>query len=127
MTSIKPSRLHDRENIRWVQSRMMLDEQLMQTVRHGFSLIAAGFGRFAFLEGVVGGPGEAAHITRMTWYVVDREEYIAAYPAIGRHYRDIIGRHFPAMTAVQVAALVEPRARVEIEVTAVLPPLSDIA
>ena len=63
MTSIEPSRLHARENIRWVQSRMMLDEQLMQTVRHGFSLIAAGFGSFAFLEGVVGGPGEAAHIT----------------------------------------------------------------
>jgi len=71
--------------------------------------------------------GEPAHIARMTWYVVDREEYIAAYPAIGRHYRDIIGRHFPAMTAVQVAALVEPRARVEIEVTAVLPPRSEFA
>jgi enamine deaminase RidA (YjgF/YER057c/UK114 family) len=61
------------------------------------------------------------HIVRMTWYVVDRSEYVAAYPAIGAAYREIIGRHFPAMTAVQVAALVEPAARVEIEVTAVLP------
>jgi multisubunit Na+/H+ antiporter MnhC subunit len=63
MPSLERHRLHDRENIRWVQARMMLDEQLMQTVRHGFSLIAVGFGSFAFLEGVVGGPGEASHIT----------------------------------------------------------------
>jgi enamine deaminase RidA (YjgF/YER057c/UK114 family) len=61
------------------------------------------------------------HIARMTWYVTDRDAYVAAYPEIGRHYRAIIGRHFPAMTAFQVAALVEPRARVEIEVTAVVP------
>lgn len=61
------------------------------------------------------------HIVRMTWYVVDRHEYTAAYKAIGAAYRDIIGNHYPAMTAVQVAALVEQRARVEIEVTAVLP------
>jgi enamine deaminase RidA (YjgF/YER057c/UK114 family) len=46
---------------------------------------------------------------------------VAAYPAIGRHYRELIGRHFPAMTAVEVADLVEDRAKVEIEVTAVVP------
>ncbi|MES2740994.1 MAG: RidA family protein [Pseudomonadota bacterium] len=61
------------------------------------------------------------HIVRMTWYVVDRQEYVNAYPAIGQAYRDIIGLHFPAMTAVQVAGLIEPRARVEIEVTAMVP------
>ena len=61
------------------------------------------------------------HIVRMTWYVVDRNEYVTAYPAIGAAYREIIGRHFPAMTAVQVAGLVEVEARVEIEVTAVVP------
>lgn len=61
------------------------------------------------------------HITRMTWYVLDKREYIAAYKPIGEAYREIIGRHFPAMTAVQVAALIEDRARVEIEVTAVVP------
>ena len=61
------------------------------------------------------------HIVRMTWYVVDKQEYLAAYPAIGEAYRDVIGRHFPAMSAVQVAALVEDAARVEIEVTAVIP------
>jgi len=61
------------------------------------------------------------HIVRMTWYVVDKKEYVAAYPQIGEAYRDVIGRHFPTMSAVQVAGLVEDRARVEIEVTAVVP------
>ncbi|TFW21829.1 RidA family protein [Duganella callida] len=63
-----------------------------------------------------------AHIARMTWYVVDKQEYVAAWKEIGHVYRDIIGAHYPAMTAVQVAGLVEDRARVEIEVTAVVPP-----
>jgi enamine deaminase RidA (YjgF/YER057c/UK114 family) len=61
------------------------------------------------------------HIVRMTWYVVDKNEYVAAYKAVGAVYREIIGPHYPAMTAVQVAGLVEDRARVEIEVTAVAP------
>ncbi len=60
------------------------------------------------------------HIVRMTWYVVDKREYVAAYKEIGDAYRDIIGRHYPTMTAVQVVALVEDRATVEIEVTAVV-------
>lgn len=61
------------------------------------------------------------HVVRMTWYVVDRDEYVASYPALGAAYRETIGRHFPAMTAVEVSRLVEPRARVEIEATAVVP------
>jgi enamine deaminase RidA (YjgF/YER057c/UK114 family) len=61
------------------------------------------------------------HITRMTWYVVDKREYVASYAALGAAYREIVGRHFPAMTAVAVAGLIEDRAKVEIEVTAVLP------
>jgi enamine deaminase RidA (YjgF/YER057c/UK114 family) len=61
------------------------------------------------------------HIVRMTWYVVDKDEYVGAYKEVGAAYREIIGAHYPAMTAVQVAALVEDRARVEIEVTAVAP------
>jgi enamine deaminase RidA (YjgF/YER057c/UK114 family) len=61
------------------------------------------------------------HIVRMTWYVLDKKEYVAAYKEIGVAYRELIGAHYPAMTAVQVAALVEDRARVEIEVTAVVP------
>ena len=62
-----------------------------------------------------------AHIVRMTWYVVDKQEYLAAQQEIGSAYRDIIGRHFPTMSVVQVAGLMEAAARVEIEVTAVLP------
>lgn len=61
------------------------------------------------------------HIVRMTWYVVDKREYLAAAKEIGVAYRDLIGRHYPAMTAVQVSALIEDRARVEIEVTAMVP------
>lgn len=61
------------------------------------------------------------HIVRMTWYVLDKKEYIAAYKEIGEAYRKIIGRHFPTMTAVQVAGLLEDRARVEIEATAIVP------
>ena len=67
------------------------------------------------------GGARPEHIVRMTWYVVDRREYVASYPALGRVYREVIGRHYPAMTAVEVSALIEDRARVEIEVTAVVP------
>jgi enamine deaminase RidA (YjgF/YER057c/UK114 family) len=63
-----------------------------------------------------------AHIVRMTWYVTDRDEYLARAQEIGAVYREIIGRNFPVMTAVEVSALVEARAKVEIEVTAVVPP-----
>ncbi len=65
--------------------------------------------------------GRPEHIVRMTWYVVDRQEYIASYAALGTAYREVIGGHYPAMTAVEVSALVEARARVEIEATAVVP------
>ena len=61
------------------------------------------------------------HIVRMTWYVLDKREYLGAGAALGAVYREVIGRHYPAMSAVQVAALMEDRARVEIEVTAVVP------
>ncbi|HCH23259.1 MAG TPA: enamine deaminase RidA [Oceanospirillaceae bacterium] len=61
------------------------------------------------------------HIVRLTWYVVDKQDYNAKRRDIGKAYRDIIGRHFPAMTLVQVADLLEDRAKVEIEATAVLP------
>lgn len=61
------------------------------------------------------------HVVRLTWYVVDKREYLASLPALGDRYRAIMGKHYPAMTAVQVAALIEDRARVEIEATAVVP------
>ena len=85
-----------------------LAEQVRQTLANIVAILAEG------------GAGPE-HIVRMTWYVTNKEEYVAAYPAIGKHYREYIGRHFPAMTAVEVADLVEDRAKVEIEVTAVVP------
>jgi len=116
----------------------------------GYSNGVAASGRMVFVSGMIGWDGDGVfhtddfagqvrqalrnivavlaeanakpeHIVRMTWYVVDKDEYVAAYKAIGAAYRDLIGVHYPAMTAVQVAALVEERARVEIEVTAVVP------
>lgn len=68
---------------------------------------------------VAGGGPE--HVTRMTWYLVDKKEYVARLKEIGQVYREVMGRNFPAMTAVQVADLVEDDAKVEIEVTAVIP------
>ena len=65
--------------------------------------------------------GEPHHITRLTWYIVDKQEYVASLKALGHVYRDLMGDHYPAMTAVQVAALIEDQARVEIEAVAVLP------
>lgn len=61
------------------------------------------------------------HIVRMTWYVIDRNEYNARLKELGAVYRDIIGKHFPAMSCVQISGLMEVRAKVEIEATAVLP------
>ena len=61
------------------------------------------------------------HIVRLTWYVRDMDEYLADLPALGAAYREVMGRHFPAMAVVEVNRLVEPEARVEIEATAVLP------
>jgi enamine deaminase RidA (YjgF/YER057c/UK114 family) len=61
------------------------------------------------------------HMVRMTWYITDRDEYNARLAELGPVYREAMGRNFPAMTCVQVAKLVESRAKVEIEVTAVLP------
>jgi enamine deaminase RidA (YjgF/YER057c/UK114 family) len=61
------------------------------------------------------------HIVRMTWYVVDKREYASVQRELGAIYRDVIGRHFPSMTVVEVAGLLEEGARVEIETTAVVP------
>lgn len=77
------------------------------------------------LENVVAILAEAGagpqHLTSMTWYFTDKAEYLANLKGIGEAYRAVIGRHFPAMAAVQVTALVEDRARVEIQALAVVP------
>jgi enamine deaminase RidA (YjgF/YER057c/UK114 family) len=58
---------------------------------------------------------------RMTWYITDRQEYLDSLAAIGAAWREIVGRHYPAMAVVQVVALIEPAAKIEIETTAVIP------
>lgn len=77
------------------------------------------------LRNVIAVLGEAGagpeHVVRMTWYVVDRRDYLASASAIGAAYREVMGRYFPAMSVVEVAALLEEQALVEIEVTAVVP------
>lgn len=72
----------------------------------------------AILAEAAAGP---EHVVRMTWYVVDRDEYVASLPEIGAIYRELMGKNFPAMAVVAVSALVEPAARLEIETTAVVP------
>ena len=67
-----------------------------------------------------GGAGPE-HMVRMTWYVTDRVEYVARLKELGGVYREVMGKNFPAMTCVEVSGLVEERAQIEIEVTAVLP------
>ena len=82
--------------------------QVAQTLRNIVAVLAEG------------GAGPE-HLVRLTWYVTDKREYLARLPELGAAYREIIGRNFPAMALVQVVALVEDRARVEIEATAVVP------
>ena len=68
-----------------------------------------------------GGAGPE-HLVRLTWYITDRDAYVAERGSIGAAYREVIGRHFPAMAVIVVAGLIEPKAKVEIEATAVVPP-----
>jgi enamine deaminase RidA (YjgF/YER057c/UK114 family) len=67
------------------------------------------------------GGAKPEHLVRLTWYVVDMEEYLASLKTLGQVYREIFGTHYPAMALVQVVRLVEKEARVEIEATAVVP------
>jgi enamine deaminase RidA (YjgF/YER057c/UK114 family) len=70
------------------------------------------------LKEAKGGP---QHIVRLTWYVLDKKEYLASLAEVGNAYRELMGRHYPAMAVVQVSGLVEDEARLEIEATAVIP------
>ena len=65
--------------------------------------------------------GKPEHIVRLTWYVLDRDEYLASLKEVGAAYRELMGRHYPTMAVVQVSGLVEREARLEIEATAVIP------
>ena len=65
--------------------------------------------------------GKPEHIVRLTWYVLDKQEYLDSLKGVGEAYRELMGRHYPTMAVVQVSGLVENEARLEIEATAVLP------
>ena len=65
--------------------------------------------------------GKPEHLVRLTWYVLDKQEYLASLREVGAAYREVIGRHYPTMAVVQVTGLVESEARLEIEATAVIP------
>jgi len=84
-----------------------LAEQVGQALRNIVAVLAEAGGR-------------PEHVARLTWYVTDREEYLAHTREIGAAYRDVMGRHFPSMAVIEVSGLLEPQARVEIEATAVL-------
>jgi enamine deaminase RidA (YjgF/YER057c/UK114 family) len=73
------------------------------------------------LEVLAQAGGRPEHLVRMTWYVLDRTEYLASLKDVGAAYRELMGRHYPAMSVVEVSGLVEPEARLEIEATAVIP------
>ena len=79
----------------------------------------------AALQGIVDvlacAGGKPEHLVRLTWYVTDKNEYLSNLKSLGHVYKEVIGRHYPAMALVQVVALVEDRAKVEIEATAVIP------
>jgi enamine deaminase RidA (YjgF/YER057c/UK114 family) len=117
---------------------------------HGYACGVAAQGRLVFISGQIGCDGQGQicstdfvaqsrqalqnvltvlaeadgrpeHIVRLTWYIVDKQEYLACNKDLGIAYRALMGKHYPAMTVVQVTALVEDQARVEIEATAVVP------
>jgi enamine deaminase RidA (YjgF/YER057c/UK114 family) len=73
------------------------------------------------LEVLAQANGRPEHIVRLTWYVLDKREYLDSLKAVGNAYRELMGKHYPTMAVVQVSGLVEDEARLEIEATAVLP------
>jgi enamine deaminase RidA (YjgF/YER057c/UK114 family) len=73
------------------------------------------------LEVLAQANGKPEHIVRLTWYVLDKHEYLSSLKAVGQAYRELMGRHYPTMAVVQVSGLVEDEARLEIEATAVVP------
>lgn len=98
--------------IGWTGDQVFEEKDLVGQVRQTLQNVVA------VLAEVGGRPED---IVRMTWYVVDKKDYLANLKGVGEAYRAVIGRHFPAMTMVQVADLIEDEAKVEIEATAVLP------
>ena len=98
--------------IGWDRNGFILSDSLVEQVRQAL------LNTLAILAQAGAGP---EHVTRMTWYILDKQEYQSSLKDIGRVYREIMGNNYPAMAMLQVSALIEARARVEIETTAVIP------
>jgi enamine deaminase RidA (YjgF/YER057c/UK114 family) len=98
--------------IGWNERNELVADDFLEQARQALQNIVA------VLRAAGGGP---EHLIRLTWYITDKAEYRDSLRALGQSYREIVGEHYPAMALVQVAALLEEGAKVEIEATAVLP------
>jgi enamine deaminase RidA (YjgF/YER057c/UK114 family) len=98
--------------IGWDASGTIVSDDLVDQVRQALE------NTLAVLREAGAGP---EHVARMTWYVTDRREYLARAGELGEVWRALMGRHYPAMAVIEVKGLIEARAKVEIETTAVLP------
>ncbi len=96
----------------WDSTGRFASERLAQQVRQALENVVAV---------LAAGGARAEHVTRMVWYLTSRDEYYASLPEIGTSYRAVMGKHYPSMSVVQVVALMEAQAKVEIEATAVVP------
>ena len=104
--------LHVAGQIGWDAEQRMVPGGLVSQTRQALENVVAV---------LASGGARPEHLVRLTWYLTDRAAYLAASKEIGAVYREVIGRHYPAMTAVEVSALMEAEALVEIEATAVVP------
>ncbi|MCV0394563.1 MAG: RidA family protein [Rhizobiaceae bacterium] len=98
--------------IGWNGNQQFESDDIVDQIRHALENVVAV---------VAEAGGKPEHIVRLTWYVTNKRDYLSRLRDVGEAYRSVMGRHFPVMTMVQVAALIEDRAKVEIEATAVLP------
>ncbi len=98
--------------IGWDETNIIQSDRLADQVRQALK------NTLAVLSEANAGP---EHVARMTWYVVDKQEYLSSLKEIGKAYRDVMGNNYPAMALLEVSGLLEDRAKVEIETTAVLP------
>jgi enamine deaminase RidA (YjgF/YER057c/UK114 family) len=109
--SAEGRQIHVAGQIGWNAQQVFESDDLVDQIRQTLSNIVA----------VLKADGaEPSHIVSMTWYFVDRRDYLSRLPEVGAAYRAVIGKHFPAMTAVEVRGLMEARAKVEIQAVAVV-------
>jgi enamine deaminase RidA (YjgF/YER057c/UK114 family) len=104
--------IHVAGQIGWNADQVFETDDLVGQIRQALANVAAV---------LAAGGAEPSHVVSMTWYFLDKREYQARLNEVGAVYREVFGKHFPAMTAVEVRALIEDRAKVEIQAVAVVP------